>query len=305
MTLQQTFFWGDVCQVLICLGLLALASIYDIRTREIPDWTSLGLVVAGFSLAFFTGGIESIMALTLSTVLAFLFGFFMFKLGFWGGGDAKLMTGLVACLSRPVALTAVAAGNIYPGIPWPIPLSIVVNVLVTQVWYLLILANLGVYKACLKRNIVQHVKNRAKHVSGFFFSVVVVGAILWLIGGSIFAVVVTALFLGLLFGLFMSRRVLEETHWREADVTALTAGDCLKEELSDGGRSVKGYPHRLTEKEVTYLKEHYVRDASHVKVIMWQGVALAPAFLVSAILTLLLGDLLYFWLLLGFPALFA
>jgi prepilin peptidase CpaA len=74
-------------------SLLLLAAAYDLTTMTIPNWISGILAVSFFTLALGFG--LSLVDLALSVAIAsvvLLFGLIMFKFGWIGGGDAKLMT---------------------------------------------------------------------------------------------------------------------------------------------------------------------------------------------------------------------
>jgi len=81
---------------------LIIASITDIKTREVPDWLNYGLIVFGL-------GSRLIYSIVLSDFSFFsygLAGFFvffiianlMFYSAQWGGGDSKLLMGLGAVI---------------------------------------------------------------------------------------------------------------------------------------------------------------------------------------------------------------
>ena len=81
---------------------LIIASITDIKTREVPDWLNYGLIVFGL-------GSRLIYSIALSDFSFFLYGltgflvFFiianiMFYSAQWGGGDSKLLMGLGAVI---------------------------------------------------------------------------------------------------------------------------------------------------------------------------------------------------------------
>ena len=79
---------------------LIIASISDIRTREVPDILNYGLIFAGIGLRF----IYSAITLDWNFAVAGLAGFgtffvialVLFYTGQWGGGDSKLLMGMGA-----------------------------------------------------------------------------------------------------------------------------------------------------------------------------------------------------------------
>ncbi len=84
--------------VLVSAVFLFLASLADLKTSEIPDKLSLGLVSALVLLAVFFSILLNNYRVLLSTLvlgLAYLLlGYGIFRLGQWGGGDVKLLAGV-------------------------------------------------------------------------------------------------------------------------------------------------------------------------------------------------------------------
>ena len=70
--------------------LVVLISLYDLKYRKIPNWITLPLMLLGLYVGFPGNPIIWIAS-------AFIFS--AWKLGFMGGGDAKLWIGLLWCLS--------------------------------------------------------------------------------------------------------------------------------------------------------------------------------------------------------------
>lgn len=92
--------------LLLTISLVAIATICDLRTREIPNWISavllgFGLIAVGFdwtSLSF----TESMVGM----LLGFLITAPLFYLGGIGGGDVKLITALGSILGPLGLLSA-------------------------------------------------------------------------------------------------------------------------------------------------------------------------------------------------------
>ncbi len=87
----------------IPLLLLVLAMVLDLRTREIPDWISIGLVGMAIVAALF--GFENIQwwMVVSGGLMGLMVGAALFRYAEFGGGDAKLIVGVGALLG-PVGL---------------------------------------------------------------------------------------------------------------------------------------------------------------------------------------------------------
>ena len=71
-------------------ALVILISLYDLKYRKIPNWITLPLMFLGLYVSFPGNPIIWIAS-------SFIFS--AWKIGFMGGGDAKLWIGLLWCLS--------------------------------------------------------------------------------------------------------------------------------------------------------------------------------------------------------------
>jgi Flp pilus assembly protein protease CpaA len=109
---------------------LAVASYTDIRTREVPDWVSYGLVAAGLGLRLVWSASIASWAPLASGVLglaAFLaLAYALFYLGQWGGGDSKLLMGMGAVLGLEPSVRGIVNGPL---------LGFLVNMLVVGAAY--------------------------------------------------------------------------------------------------------------------------------------------------------------------------
>jgi prepilin peptidase CpaA len=93
----------DVLTLIGPVMLLGIATWCDLRTREIPDWISVALVLIGITAAGFGwAGVRWWMVLS-GLLLGVLIGFALFRFAKFGGGDAKLIAGIGAILG-PVGL---------------------------------------------------------------------------------------------------------------------------------------------------------------------------------------------------------
>jgi preflagellin peptidase FlaK len=79
-----------------------IASYTDLKRREVPEALTIGLIGAGLFLHLLESLIKSDASFIISSVymavLAFVFSYFLYRIGAWAGGDVKLFTGLGAIL---------------------------------------------------------------------------------------------------------------------------------------------------------------------------------------------------------------
>jgi prepilin peptidase CpaA len=89
--------------IFIAIGLTLVATVYDLRRREVPDWMGAALVVCAVA-AIAAGFTEVTWAgLALGAGLGLALTLPLYALGGFGGGDVKLVVALGAALG-PLAL---------------------------------------------------------------------------------------------------------------------------------------------------------------------------------------------------------
>jgi len=88
---------ADLILVGVTLLVLLIASIFDLKTREIPDTLSYGLIVVALSIRLINGVTAHAFSYFLYGLIglgvAFIFGYVLYHLKQMGGGDAKLLMG--------------------------------------------------------------------------------------------------------------------------------------------------------------------------------------------------------------------
>jgi prepilin peptidase CpaA len=82
----------------VSLALLIVATAFDLRNREIPDWISLALLAFAVGTAVLGTAPHRWGSLVLGFGVGSLLGIVLFCLGAFGGGDAKLLVGLATLL---------------------------------------------------------------------------------------------------------------------------------------------------------------------------------------------------------------
>ncbi len=84
--------------VIVALIWLLLASIFDLKTREVPNWLSFSLIAIGLGgrliFSVISHDFSYLIYGFIGFVVYFAFGMIMYYAKQWGGGDAKLLSGL-------------------------------------------------------------------------------------------------------------------------------------------------------------------------------------------------------------------
>lgn len=259
-----------------------LASIWDLKTTEIPDEIPYVMIAIGA----ITHLIESFLLwnylpflLSLVVGLSFLcFGFLMYYTGQWGGGDAKILSAIGFLLPT------------YPSgkILFPFPVSFLFNVFIVGAAYMILYAFiLAVVERRILFSFVKDVKASSKFL--FILLIMTIVSILffrfgiyWLSNvatlGDIpyLAFMSTLVMLALFFFLKFVKTVEEVGFKKKIPVSELKVGDVLLEsKVWDG----------IDEKQLKKIKKSG-------KKYVWikEGVRFAPAFPLALLFTLLFGD---------------
>ncbi len=271
---------------------LLIASVLDLKTREIPNWLSFSLIA--FALAF-----RLIYSLFSSDFSFFFFGLFGFSVFFilaylfyysrvFAGGDAKLLMAVGAVI--PVAST----------------LKLNLILLLSFIFLLLFIGSF--YGLIFSIFIV--VKNKKKFIKKFnkkienkifLFSLVLafVGLALslyfYFILFNAVVFIIPLIFFFFPF-LFIYSKAVEEVMIKEVESKNLTVGDWLYEEVKIGGEKISPNWQGLDDEEVLKLKKN------KKKVKVKQGIPFVPAFFFAFIFFVLWYS---FWNFLQFFSFFA
>ncbi len=264
--------------IILALVWLVVASISDLKKREVPNWLNFSFITFALAYRAFYSVIEKDSKFFIYGVFGFLLCFGLAYLFYYSrifaGGDAKLLMGLGAIL--------------------PFSETILDNVLVFFVFILLLLSVGGIYGVVYSS--VLAVKNRKRFAKEFRKqakerkNLLLLGIALCLL--SLILIVFFKDFLLLVFSamialspvLFIYAKSVEESCMIiEVPGKNLTVGDWLYQEVNVGRKKIKPNWEGLSEKEVEMLKN--VR-----KVKIKQGIPFVPVFLISFVLLILLKD---------------
>ena len=98
----------------LLLAVLLVAAIWDLRHREIPNVCPVGILL--LSAASVAAHVLPWSAALLGLGAGALLGVALFGLGAWGGGDAKLATGIGAAIGSPAVLSSLFYAALVGGV---------------------------------------------------------------------------------------------------------------------------------------------------------------------------------------------
>jgi prepilin signal peptidase PulO-like enzyme (type II secretory pathway) len=270
--------------VVALIGSIA-AGLYDLKTTEIPDeipYAMMAVGIVGNIIKSYLVWSYWPVLLSMIVGLAFLgFGFLMYYIGQWGGGDAKILSAigfLVPVIPQQIKVTLM----------FPFPVGFFFNVFLVGAFYMIVYA---VILSFINRDIwsvfVEDLKANAKIFMTFnlsllaflIFSVALLTKyyeLLPLNDMMMFSVMIFLISMGF-FILWKFVKTVEEVGFKKKiPISQLKVGDVpLDYKIWEG----------ITEKELKKIK-------SSGKKYIWikEGVRFAPAFPLALIFTVLVGD---------------
>lgn len=272
----------------ICLFLLIIGTLTDIKVREVPDWINYAGIFAGLSIRL----IYSLHSFDWSFILEGLFGFgvflaigiIMFYSGQWGGGDSKLLMALGALLGLQWNLSnftigfiinLMIVGGIY-GFVWT-------SVLAVKNWDRFL-------KEFRKR-----LASQGMHRFIFFGSAVILFIIAMTMQDVFmkFILFFAALFIPVMnYMILFVKSVEKSSMLKRVKPSELTEGDWIAKDIVIKNKRICG-PKDLG------IEKYQIRKLIKLKVksvIIKVGIPFVPSFLLAFLLTLWIGNPLAFLL---------
>jgi Flp pilus assembly protein protease CpaA len=245
------------------LLLLFIASVQDIRKREVADYLSYSLIAISLILRLIWYVMERDIFIIIYTLPSFvgLFGFsyLMYRLGQWGGGDVKLVAGIAIVLSD--------FSQIF---------NFFVNFTVIGVLYGVVF-NLGMG---VKR--WDKIRDKIKPIW------TVIALVCFVLAAVLFFVLpretaFLSVFVVLLIGSAKYIEVIDKHAFvQDVPVSKLVEGDWIVEEV--GGVKRRGIG--LTKEDIEKLKKKGIK-----KVKVKEGIPFVPVFFIAMLANILVGNL--------------
>ncbi len=270
--------------LLISVGTIGLivATVVDIKKREVPDWISYSMIASGFGLRLINSLTTNQWAYSLYGAIGFGvmlgIGVFMYYAKQWGGGDTKLIAAL------GVIFATVGTKKLFL-------LDLFVNILMIGAAYgifwgvILAIKHWKRFKEEAKKVMI---KNRKIRIATLIIGVIVLIS-MFLIQDQITKMVIAlpTIFLIIYTYLITIMRAVDKAcMYKYIEVEKLTEGDWVAEEVKINNRVVCGPKDLGLEKEqIEELKKAKIK-----KVLIKEGIPFVPPFLIATIITLIFGN---------------
>ncbi len=258
-----------------------ISSYYDMKSGEIPDKFTLGLVVVALALRalFLTSlGFYYLLDGMITAALFFGIGALLFYSGAWGGGDAKLLTGIGAALGGFFPSFSILGGfhQIFPPL-----FGFFVSLAIVAIPYSLIYAFV---LALRNKRVFSLIKKQLKKNVVLLFLLLVMSLLsLFLLQPKRLAFVLSLFSPPLMYILIIFVKSVEEIAMqRDVPVDRLMEGDIVAEDIIIGGKKIasKRNMDGLSKKEIREIKKAGLKRVR----IRW-GIRFAPAFPLAVLLS--------------------
>ncbi len=266
---------------------LIFASISDLKTHEVPDWLSYSLIIIGFVCSIFKSIIFNNIAFFFYSLFAFSLFFLISLLLYytkqWGGGDVKLLIGLVTLF--PVYPEELL-NYFNPNLQIPFILILILNLILFGALYSLIY---GVYLLIKNKiNFLNELKksklNKFYILTPFLFliiSILIKDLVLKVMMLSFGLIILLTQFL-----LIYVRIIEDKCMFKKISINKLTEGDWITENIYSKKTLIynKNSPG-VTKNEIALIKK--IKEYVTIK----EGIPFIPTFLIAFIITIIFGNL--------------
>ncbi len=278
--------------------LLVLASYSDLKTGEIPEKITRGLIAVNVIIAaicsIYLVNPSFLFTSLLVGAAFFVIGYLMFYLGEWGGGDVKLLAG-IGC-----SLGLLASMNYFTGIPYvlyregifPYYIDYFVNLAIASSPYVIVYSLiLGLMKPGVFRAFTIQFKKKTS--IAILFSSFLPSLLTLNYDIPRLALIYLSIPLLVLISLYI-KAVEEVALQKEIAVNELREGDILASDLVVEGKKIAGRRNMegVNGKQVIEIQKLASEGKILGKITVRWGIKFAPILFIAFLLTLLFGDVL-------------
>ncbi|MEK6932751.1 MAG: A24 family peptidase [Nanoarchaeota archaeon] len=278
----------DVLLFIIALVWLIFASASDLKTREVPDWLSYSLIIIGFGNALLKslilGDIKFLFYSLAAFSLVFLFSALLYYTKQWGGGDVKLIAGLVTLF--PVYPEELL--NYFgPNLDIPFILILFLNIIIFGALYSIVY---GIY--LLIKNKIDFLNEIKKYdIKKIYLISPLVTLIISIFTKDLF-LKLFLLSIGILILItpmltVFVKIVEKKCMFKKIPVKKLTEGDWINKNIYYKNKLIynKNSPG-ITKLQIVLIKKTKLKD-----VIVKEGVPFIPSFLIAFLISIIIGNL--------------
>ena len=286
----------DFIIAIVALIWLIAASISDLKTKEVPNWLNFSLIAIAFGIFTFKsleqGSFKPLIGSLTGFGIFFIIGSLMYYSKQWGGGDAKLLYGLGALLHEyPAELTKL----FNPNLNIPFLAIIFLNLIIIGSLYGLVVGLILIIKN--RKKFVKQFKKLNSKIKTITTTLATILFLILIIDFLFIQDTITRILLALagifpliFIYLYISAKAIEDIHmYRKIKTEKLVEGDWIVEAIKVNNKLHYNPKKSLgvTKKQIEIIKKH------KKEVIVKEGIAFVPPFLLATIISLIFGNWLF------------
>lgn len=288
-----------IMHLIILIG-LSIATVTDIKKREVPDTLNFGLIILGVIMGIiasvFTTSWQPVITSIIGLTIGYGVGALMFYTGQWGGGDAKMIMGMGAILG--VSWTSLKGLLIGTG-DVPFFITTIITIFIAGGVYgfayaiFLIIKNRKEFKVEFRKKREEKNMIKVRKIILGITGLLVLS--MFFVDDKFLKMSLGMITVFVFFGqyLFIISKVVEKVCMiKTIPVRALTEGDWIVEDVVVKGKRICG-PKDLgvSVDQIEELKKKKVRTIK-----IKEGIPFIPGFLLGYILMVVFGNWLSYFL---------
>lgn len=261
----------------VAFVILLLASIEDLKTREVPDYLNYFLIGAAIVIRLlwfvWEQNLEILYWIPVAFGMFFGFSYLMYKSGQWGGGDVKIMVGISILLSA------------FPGESIPFFLNFFFNILVVGAVYgIFSMGILGIIRYDSLKSYLTRIEKILP-----FVGLAVVGILFFLLQ-PIYAFFASLFVISIILFKYF-KKIEKYCMERIVPVKEATEGDWLVSDIKIGKTVIKKQGIGLTLEDLEKMRK-LEKSGKLKKVKIKFGIPFVPTFFITLLVTYFIGNVL-------------
>lgn len=268
---------ADILLIILAFIGLSIATIVDLKTREIPNWINFSMIAIALAIRLMHSVLTAewfyILYGLLGFISMFLIGNLMYYTKQWGGGDSKLL----------FALGAIFATKPYFVKEFPLPFLVILflGIIITGFFYSLIYSL--VLAILNRKEFWKEIKNRMNLNRKIRFLLTTLAVLIAV--SSLFVIYylkplilsISAIIIFSTYWILFTKAVESSCLTKKLQVSKITEGEWIIDEKIINKFKISKLG--ITNKQIDSLKKAKIKE-----VLIKQGIPFAPAFLIALII---------------------
>ena len=284
----------DILLLVLGISGIIIASITDIKTREVPDLLNYGMIISASIIRLLDAIINNSWPTLFYTAVSFIALFFIANLMYyskqWGGGDAKLLMALsIIFATYPKNLLNYLNPNLDP---FPFIMTLFINILIIGSLYglaysvFLAIKNKDKLSKSYKKISAESNLKNLKFISFLLAIIVFLTLILLKINFSFISTIAILFLLLYPYILIFIKAVEASSMYKMIDINKITEGDWVANDLFINSKKIYSQSSPgITKQQIQELRSNGIKS-----VLVKEGIPFVPSFLLATIFSLIIGN---------------